>query len=281
MHGFIPPPGNGKIRPPMIDAITRPLGAMLLRLPTWAAVAAISGASVGLTVAAVMSVHWIGPGYGDGLRRALMMGSLLPFLVSTPCAWVVIGLLRALEREHRIAVELARSDVLTGLANRRALLEVARRDIDLARRSGRPLAVALLDIDDFKAVNDRHGHAIGDSMLCCVAETCISGVRATDVVARWGGEEIVILFPDTGGQAAAVSMERIRAAVAAARVDTQDGGTTGCTASIGVACLVPANDDTDTAQAVFERLVDAADRAMYSAKRSGKDRIVIEGAEAG
>jgi diguanylate cyclase (GGDEF)-like protein len=258
----------------MIDAITRPLGAMLLRLPTWAAVAAISATSVGLTVGVVLLIHWFGPGYGDGLRRALTMGSVLPFVVSTPCAWVVIGLLRALERKHRSALELARSDTLTGLANRGTLLEVAHRDIELARRSGRPLALALLDLDDFKAVNDRHGHAIGDALLCRIADACTATVRATDVVARWGGEEIVILLPDTGESAAIASMERIRRAVAAARVDTPEGGVVGCTASIGIACLLR-HPGTVAAQAVFQRLVGAADKAMYAAKRSGKDRVVL------
>jgi diguanylate cyclase (GGDEF)-like protein len=247
---------------------------MLLRLPTWAAVALIAGVSVGVTVCAVLGVHLVGPGYGPGLRRALIMGSVLPLLVSAPCAWVVIGLLRALEREHARALSLARSDALTGLANRRTLLELARRDVELARRSGHPLAVALLDLDDFKMVNDRHGHAVGDALLCAVADACVGAVRASDAVARWGGEEFVVVMPDTGAQAAEATMERVRAAVAGARVATPEGGTAGCTASIGIASLAP-GDAGLAAAAAFERLVVAADGAMYAAKRAGKDRVAV------
>ncbi len=258
----------------MFDTVTRCLGALLLRLPTWAAVAVISGTSVGLTVGVVMAVHLIGPGYGDGLRRALTMGSVLPFVVSAPVGWVVVGLLRALEREHAHALALARSDALTGLANRRTVTEFAHRDIEIARRGGRPLAIALLDLDDFKSANDRHGHAAGDALLCATAAACLRTVRAADTVARWGGEEIVIVMPDTGPDGAAVLMDRLRTEVAAARVRGTAGASVGCTASIGVAGL-RTDDDGAPAPNVFERLVAEADRAMYDAKRAGKDRVRV------
>jgi len=164
--------------PDTMGPFNRWLGVMLLRLPTWAAVALVPGTSVGLTVGVVLPVHWLGPGYGDGLYRALMMGSVLPLVVSAPVARIVVGLLRALEREHEKTLVLARSDSLTGLLNRRTLLEVARRDVDIARRAGRPLSVALLDLDDFKSPNDRYGHAVGDALLRATAAACTTAVRA-------------------------------------------------------------------------------------------------------
>jgi len=258
----------------VFDTVTRLLGALLLRLPTWAAVAAIAGTSVALTVGAVLAVHLLGPGYGDGLRRALIMGSVMPLVVSAPVAWVVVGLLRALEREHARALALASHDALTGLANRRTATEQAHRDIDVARRGGRPLAIALLDLDEFKAANDRHGHAVGDALLCATAEACRRTVRAADTVARWGGEEIVIVMPDTDPAGAAALMERLRDAVAASRVAIPSGEAVGCTASIGVAALVQA-DVAPPTPSVFEKLVATADRAMYDAKRAGRDRVSI------
>jgi diguanylate cyclase (GGDEF)-like protein len=260
--------------PGVADALARSLGRVLRRMPAWAGVAAISGASAGLTVGVVLAAHAIGPGYGDGLRCALLVGGLLPLVVSVPVGWVVIGLLRALEREHEKALALARRDTLTGLVNRRTLLDHAQRDVGLARRSARPFAVALLDLDDFKSVNDRHGHAVGDALLRAIADVCRQTVRSTDVVARWGGEEMVVAMPDTDGPGAATTMERVRVRIGAVRVATPDGGTVGCTASIGIACLAP-GDEAAAAQAVLEGLVLAADRAMYTAKQAGKDRLVI------
>jgi len=263
--------------PEPMDPLSRWLSARLLRLPTWGGVMLVSGASVALTVGAVLMVHWLGPGYGDGLRRALIMGSVMPLIVSAPVARIVIGLLRALEREHEKALLLARTDPLTGLLNRRTLLVVAQRDIDLARRARRPLSVALLDLDDFKSANDRHGHAVGDALLRAAADSCTRAVRTSDAVVRWGGEEIVILMPDTDEGGARIAMERVRKALAAARVPTPDGGQAGCTASIGIATLAPDDPPLPVlpAHTVFERLVAAADAAMYVAKRAGKDRVAI------
>jgi diguanylate cyclase (GGDEF)-like protein len=271
----------GPPRPPVdlpdhcvIESATRLLRVMLLKLPTWASVAVISGTSVGLTVGLVLAIHVFGAGYGTGLWRPLLIGTVLPFVVSAPVGYAVVGLLRALEREHAKALALSQVDALTGLLNRRTVQIIAHRDIDIARRSGQPLTVALLDLDDFKTTNDLHGHAVGDALLRAVAEACTVATRVTDVVSRWGGEEIVMVLPGTDAFAAVELLDKVRAAVTTAGVQTCDGEWLHCTASIGAACLAPRDADA-RAEAVFQRLVDAADRAMYEAKRAGKNRVRV------
>ncbi len=156
---------------------------------------------------------------------------------------------------------LALTDPVTGLWNRHYLdTELAAR-IATAEASGRTLSVLMIDIDAFKPINDRHGHAIGDKALRAVAMRLSAGIRANDILARFGGDELVLVMPDTGIDAAAIVAERLRALVA-------DGTTEvpfGLTISIGVAELMAA--ETATA------LIDRADKALYAAKLDGRNRV--------
>jgi diguanylate cyclase (GGDEF)-like protein len=162
-------------------------------------------------------------------------------------------------------------DPLTGLANRRSLVEQAPRIWRQARRDGTRVAAMVLDIDHFKRLNDAHGHAAGDAVLCAVARSLAATVRPADVLSRTGGEELVVLGlvgdPDEARRLA----ERLRLAVARAR--TPDGH--GVTASIGVALTRPVDGD-NPADALW-RLVDRADVAMYEAKQLGRDRVAAQG----
>lgn len=167
----------------------------------------------------------------------------------------------AIERDD-LAEELARqaeTDPLTGVANRRGLARALERDLAAARRSGRRLAVALLDLDRFKAYNDTNGHAAGDLLLRGAARAWGTRLRAGDLLARYGGEEFVVVLPDAGGEHEAVSaVERVRLA------------TPTVTASAGVAlwdCHEPA-----------AQLIRRADGALYEAKRGGRDRTVLAAA---
>jgi two-component system, cell cycle response regulator len=128
-----------------------------------------------------------------------------------------------------------------------------------ARRHGRPLAVAMVDLDGFKAVNDRHGHDAGDQVLVAAAEALQRALRAEDVLGRLGGEEFLALLPDTGEEAAARTAERLRAAVARA------GGPVRVTASVGWAVLRSGEAP--------DELVRRADDALYAAKEEGRDRV--------
>ncbi len=182
-------------------------------------------------------------------------------------ALVVFLLRRRVERLLDATSALSHLDPLTGLSNRRFLVEQAPRIWRQARRDGTRVAAMVLDIDHFKRLNDAHGHAAGDAVLCAVARALAGTVRPADVLARTGGEELVVLGMVSDPDEARRLAERLRLAVAGAR--TAEGHAV--TASIGVALTRPV-DGEDAANALW-RLVDRADVAMYDAKQQGRDRV--------
>lgn len=203
------------------------------------------------------------------LAYGMQQSALLPPLLVLVAGW---GLHAVSEqgRLRRRAVELQQEadlDSLTGLPVRRSLLRVLKRDLAAAHRHARPLAVALLDLDHFKMINDTFGHATGDEVLKAVAGVLRQSLRATDSAGRWGGEEFVVLMPDTDNAGAAAVLEKIRQAIAEAKFPA------------------PAQSLRVTASAGFtqykgnirspEDLLDAADRALYKAKEAGRDCICV------
>ncbi len=166
---------------------------------------------------------------------------------------------------HEQARWLAITDELTGCFNARYLGERLGPEVERARRHERPLALLIVDSDSLKAVNDECGHACGDRLLAELAATIRGQVRSTDIVARYGGDEFVVVAPETDLAAARVTAERIRRAVCVAKFATPEGVSLTSTVSVGVAELGPMDD----ASALFGR----ADRALYAAKRAGKDRV--------
>ena len=171
--------------------------------------------------------------------------------------------------ELKRAKELAHTDPLTGLSNRRALSELIVRDIARAHRTKEAFCVAILDIDHFKRVNDRYGHAAGDQALMHVAFVAKSGVRETDAICRYGGEEFIILLPGAGADGAYFVIDRMRKMVEKTPF-IFGGQKITLRYSAGVAQL-QADEDA-------ERLLERADRALYQAKRSGRNRVNIAGA---
>lgn len=165
---------------------------------------------------------------------------------------------------HRIR-ELATHDELTGLINRRRMLEVMNTEKHRTVRSGREFCLAMLDIDHFKRVNDRLGHQAGDEVLAQVASTIAAGLRETDVVARWGGEEFLVMFTDTDEDAAERVLMRIQATLAETPVTEADPELR-VTFSAGVGNHL--RDETLT------RTIDRADRALYAAKAAGRNRVM-------
>mgnify|MGYP001809990836 CR=1 FL=1 len=163
---------------------------------------------------------------------------------------------------------MASSDPLTGLPNRRCLVERGADEARRARRYRRPLAVAVIDLDHFKAVNDAFGHAAGDEALLETARVCRTALRDVDLFARLGGEEFVALLPETGPAEALAAAERLRAAIALIGVAASDRR---LTASVGVACL----QDGES----FDFLLARADEAMYRAKKAGRNRVCVADAE--
>jgi len=162
---------------------------------------------------------------------------------------------------------LSLTDQLTGLPNRRRLEEGLHAAWDYARRTGNPIGVAMVDIDQFKVYNDHYGHPGGDSCLSLVAKTMAAFVRGYDLVARYGGEEFCIVLPDTDNDTATIVAERVRAAVHALAEPHAKATHGVVTVSIGVAATTP------TAGSRPDQLIEAADAALYEAKRGGRNRV--------
>jgi two-component system, cell cycle response regulator len=180
------------------------------------------------------------------------------------------SLLDELARRNAELEQLARTDVLTGLANRRHADDVLRATIASARRHGRTLSAVLVDIDRFKSVNDVHGHAAGDAVLREIALRLADGLREEDLAARWGGEEFLLLLPDSPD--AAVVCERLRASIAERPVNVHGLLELRISASFGWAPW--------SGEETGEALVGRADVALYAAKAGGRDRTILAAAVA-
>jgi diguanylate cyclase (GGDEF)-like protein len=168
-------------------------------------------------------------------------------------------------RLHRIVRQQALIDGLTGLANRRHAERSLETEASRAERFGGPLAVVLVDLDDFKEVNDRHGHLAGDDVLRELATVLSETVRSVDIASRWGGEEFALILPGADAVGGAQLAERARVALAERTILTQEGVPVRVTASFGVASFPEHGEGDD--------LLRAADSALYEAKKRGKNRV--------
>lgn len=166
---------------------------------------------------------------------------------------------------HERLQEQALRDPLTGLYNRRYLDEFFDRELARAQRENKPLALALIDLDHFKALNDAHGHLVGDDVLVQVAQLLSDALRSTDAVFRIGGEEFLLILPGVGPEEARQRLERICLELAISSVMTRNGPQT-VTLSAGLACW-PAQGE------FLEDLLQVADKALYEAKRTGRNRV--------
>jgi diguanylate cyclase (GGDEF)-like protein len=172
---------------------------------------------------------------------------------------------------ERHAIELssmANRDALTGAINRGHFEKTLGAAFEQATQQRRPLAVAFIDLDDFKKINDRHGHLVGDEALKAVAHHLKDSVRSVDTVARFGGEEFVIIFPDTPLAGARTTIERVLISLSAHPVTRVDGQPLHVTFSAGIACHLP-----EQPFASAHALLDAADRALYQSKGEGRNRV--------
>ena len=172
---------------------------------------------------------------------------------------------RELKRSQEQLRALSVTDPLTGLANRRRLEERLELEIARVERTQKPLAVALVDIDHFKQINDRYGHPVGDSVLKEVSELLTENLRAPDLAARYGGEEFCLVFPDTALEEALGILERTRQLIAQREIPPMHHAVT---ASFGVACC--------SREQSPETLIEAADKALYRAKNDGRNRVCVE-----
>ena len=190
---------------------------------------------------------------------AAMIALLVAAMVSASRAHIhALALARELH-------DLATTDPLTGLPNRRQLMTQMETEVRRADRSGRPLTLALLDVDRFKAINDAHGHPAGDAVLQAIADELLRVTRGGDVLGRFGGEEFAVLMPETSLAKARLAGERLRVAVAKRNIHFPDGSTGRVTISVGVA-LLSGHEGCD-------HLISRADAALYEAKAEGRNLV--------
>jgi two-component system, cell cycle response regulator len=175
---------------------------------------------------------------------------------------------RQLEQTNRELARLARTDGLTGLANRRHFMARGEEEHERAARYGRTPSLLLIDVDHFKRINDTFGHPQGDAVLVGLARALESSIRATDLAARFGGEEFVVLLPETGGKEAVEVAERLRETIARSHFDGMDRH---ITVSVGVAAQRPGELVADQLR--------RADLALYAAKSRGRNCVVVTDVE--
>ena len=171
-----------------------------------------------------------------------------------------------LRERIQTSMSMAFTDSLTGLYNRRYLMTHLDRKLMGIAETGKPVSVMLFDVDHFKAVNDTHGHGVGDDVLVKLAEVASDNLRSVDLVARLGGEEFVVVMPESNAATAIQVAERLCAQVAESTIDLPDGTPLSVTISIGVAT-------SDTAEEMADDLIERADGALYTAKNAGRNRV--------
>ena len=199
-----------------------------------------------------------------GVILSVVLAELLILL--TPLAGAfVLRMVFELERTRERLAVLATHDDLTGVHNRRHFMEVVQREWDRARRYSMQAALLLIDADHFKRVNDTHGHLCGDELLRCIAQTVGQQLRQADVLARFGGEELIVFLPHTDPLGALDVAERIREKVQSLAVPWQ-AATVGTTVSIGVAPLRAELPSLDW-------MIHEADTALYAAKADGRNCV--------
>jgi diguanylate cyclase (GGDEF)-like protein len=212
-----------------------------------------------------------------GMGEVILLGAnLQPQIIgairdiTTPKRTELLGVVQDITEQKELQWKLeqeARTDPLTGCANRRHFLELAEHELGRARRYAEDMSVLMLDLDHFKTINDRHGHPVGDLVLLKLVQVCQTTLRAEDTVGRLGGEEFAVLLPESGREKALEVAERLCRAVAAAGVTLNENPPLHFTTSIGVATL--AQEDINIGAALTR-----ADKALYEAKRAGRNRVV-------
>jgi diguanylate cyclase (GGDEF)-like protein/PAS domain S-box-containing protein len=189
--------------------------------------------------------------------------------------WWAVGTVRDIterKRAEALLLELATTDGLTGLTNRRHFMERGNAELGRARRTGQQVSCIMFDVDHFKKFNDTYGHDAGDAVLKALAKTARETLRGIDVLGRLGGEEFSALLPETGLEAALQAAERLRVAVAGMSL-VHAGTSLAVTMSLGVAQAAGAEE-------TLEALLKRADQALYEAKQSGRNRVVASGSAA-
>ncbi len=223
------------------------------------------GRPAGMAIAVSSSVIGVGGDLLAGQEFSSWPALGIVFVLRTALFLVFVEVVSALRHALEREKESARTDSLTGVSNRRHFIELTGAALAFARRYRRPMTIAYLDLDNFKQVNDRFGHQAGDEVLCAVAHTIRSRLRVTDVVGRLGGDEFAVCLPETGADAAALVLGKLRDE---------------CTASVPENCRpVTVSMGMVTfayPPATVDELLERTDTMLYAAKREGRNRLIHE-----
>jgi diguanylate cyclase (GGDEF)-like protein len=244
----------------------------LKRVGIVTAMSVIASVVISLIIFYAATGSFIGSGLG------LVIAVIAPGIIAPIASWHSISLsLRLRQANQRLRI-LSELDSLTSTLNRRTFMETADKDLSLAARHGYPTSLLVLDFDHFKQINDCYGHAMGDQVLVETIDLIRDTIRETDVLARIGGEEFIILLPHTAWEGARLLAERILEVIrnnqvrqrAAMRNDADDGNQTlNVTVTLGGATCATSTTNLD-------EMMSRADKLLYEAKQAGRDRCVIE-----
>lgn len=271
MMGPLMPPSpvrhGGALPPPLTAPSARIAAVTQARLRALQGAALAIGAPLGWFL-----LRWLG-GEAPIIELTDNLGLYLYLLIPTTLVMTSFGALIGIhedrvERARHQLEELSLTDAITGLRNVRYFQQRLSEEYAAADRHEGHLAIAVIDLDHFKAINDRFGHQVGDDLLAAIGRAILSIARKGETCARVGGEEFAVLLPGDNGETAAKAGERILKAIRRAQVRGEDGGWAGVTASVGVASTA------ELADVEPDLLYWAADKALYRAKREGRDRVV-------
>ncbi len=199
-----------------------------------------------------------------------ILGGLIATLLTTIGFILLVNqrLYAEVQQSKDQLLQRATTDQLTGISNRDHFMELASQELKRAMRLDRSFALALIDLDHFKQINDTHGHAAGDQALQVFTQICQKNIREIDLFARFGGDEFVVLLPETNSEQAYQIVERVRLALLAQPIDL-DGKPVSLTLSSGIATL-------NSERASVDALLSRADQALYRAKEAGRNQVIVE-----
>ena len=204
---------------------------------------------------------------GDFVTFNLALAIIVPSLIAPPFGYIFMSLYFELEKVREEVHALAITDELTHIFNRRHFMKLAEYELERAKRYLHALSILIIDIDNFKSVNDNYGHLCGDAVLQELSSTCQSILRQCDIFARFGGEEFILLLPETDSASVLKVASRLCQLVANHVVEYKEAQIR-VTISVGVTTFDPATDTLDN-------LLNRADQALYQAKRMGKNRLQV------
>ncbi len=220
-------------------------------------------------IVSLMMTYLVSMIFTNGLDTAgISIAIIVPGLIAPVFSFVFLGILKELDQTRSELGVLAVTDELTGAYNRRKFIEIAQREISQTHPNVPPLSIILFDCDDFKNINDTHGHPCGDMVLQQISQICQKMIRRQDIFARYGGEEFIILLPETDSIHALAVAERLRETIANQKIGC-DEKTISTTVSVGISTLQESGVD-------FDELLKRVDRAVYKAKEAGKNCVVVQ-----